>query len=431
MDKTHYEEMVRNLNALEKEALLKDKALYLFGHCNATETLIDLLLERKYRVCGILDNNVLKYETSYRNTPVLPPNTILESNTEHTIVFIAARAYSSMAKQLRMLGFAGRIEKLVDYNSYAEYSLSEETIRRKGQRIERGFALKQKLERKYPEHFKILCPFSALGDVFFAMSYLPHFLKKRSIERYVVCVIGNACAEVVSLFDGVLAEKYDQKDMDELVQACLYTQDSHFFIAHQDRPYVVNLHKALYVKCIPLEKIYCCGVFGLLEDTRPIMPTGMKAYPKLCDINKGGAVVFSPYAKSVTTLSKDFWDKVVQDYKRKGYQCLTNVAGDEQPLDGTEAISPQISELQSVAEYAGTFIGIRSGLCDILKYARCEKTALYPDYNYCDTKWKAIDMYAIEGWNNLVVGDEYLERLRTGDTVCIHPDGETLQNIRE
>jgi len=57
--------------------------------------------------------------------------------------------------------------------------------------------------------------------------------------------------------------------------------------------------------------------------------------------------------------------------------------------------------------------------------------ALYPDYNYCDTKWKAIDMYAIEGWNNLVVGDEYLERLRTGDTVCIHPDGETLQNIRE
>ena len=25
---------------------------------------------------------------------------------------------------------------------------------------------------------------------------------------------------------------------------------------------------------------------------------------------------------------------------------------------------------------------------------------------YCDTKWKAIDMYHIEGWENIVVGEE-------------------------
>ncbi len=411
MDKMHYEEMARNLDNLEKETLLKDKAIYLFGHCNATETLIDLLIERKYRIRSILDNNISKHGARYRNIPISPPDTILESNTEHTIVLIAARAYSSMAKQLRTLGFAGRIEKLVDYNSYAEYSLTEDTIRRKARRIKRGITVKQELEKKYPEYFKILCPFSALGDVFFTMSYLPYFLKNRKIERYIVCVTGNACAEAVSLFEGVLAEKYNQKDMDELVQACLYTRDSRFFIAHQDRPYVVNLHKALYIKCIPLEKIYRCGVFGLSENTRPIMPTGMRTYPKLCNISKGGAVVFSPYAKSITTLPKAFWDEIVRDYKKKGYQCLTNVAGDELPLDGTEAISPRISELQSVVEYAGTFIGIRSGLCDILKYARCEKTALYPDYNYCDTKWKAIDMYAIEGWNNVVVG----EVLQEGD----------------
>ena len=62
----------------------------------------------------------------------------------------------------------------------------------------------------------------------------------------------------------------------------------------------------------------------------------------------------------------------------------------------------------SLVEWAGTFVGIRSGLCDVLKYAACDKTALFPDYYYCDTKWKAIDMYAIDGWRNIVVKDGFV-----------------------
>lgn len=408
MDKIHYEEMVRNLELLERTAFFKNRDIYLFGHCNATEALADLLLERKYTVRAILDNNIAKHGKKYRDVIVLSPASILQADMDHTVVCIAARAYSSMARQLKKMGFTGRIEKLADYNSYAEYSLSEETIRRKKQRIERGLAVKQGLERKYSGHFKILCPFSALGDVFFTMSYLPYFLERRAIKKCVVCVVGKACAEVVSLFEGYPAENYGQKEMDELVQACLYTQDAHFFIAHQDRPYVVNLHKALYVKCISLEQIYCCGVFGLPADTRPVKPARMKKYHGLENIKKGKAVVFSPWAKSITALRQKLWDDIVQDYKKKGYQCLTNTAEGEQPLDGTEAISPRISELRSVVEHAGTFVGIRSGLCDVLRYAECEKTALYPDYNYCDTKWKAIEMYSIDGWKNIVVGENFV-----------------------
>ena len=56
-----------------------------------------------------------------------------------------------------------------------------------------------------------------------------------------------------------------------------------------------------------------------------------------------------------------------------------------------------------MAEYMGTFIGIRSGICDVLKEARCRKVALYPDYHYSDTRWKAMDMYALDGWENIAV----------------------------
>ena len=331
----------------------------------------------------------------------------------------------------------------MDYNSYAEYSLSENTIKRMQVRVRRGMLIKQRLEQKYPGYFKILCPFSALGDVFLTMSYLPYFLEKKNIGNCIVGVIGIACAQTAELFRPVsenLAvphstdspssynqasghcvikkttihhqprlsiEIFSQQDMDELIQACLYTQDTASFISHQDRPYVINLHKALYVKCIPLEQIYCCGVFGLPADTEPVKPRKerLQISPDLRHIKKGKSIIFSPYAKSITTLPKSFWERVVLQYRNKGYECFTNIAGDEPPLKGTIGISPKIAELQSIVEYAGTFVGIRSGLCDVIKYAQCKKTVFYPDYNYSDTRWKAIDMYALKGWKNIVIGE--------------------------
>ena len=410
MDRLHYEEMIFNLNKLADANLLQSKDIYLFGHCNATEELAALLLQRGFSVRAIMDNNIAKQGGVCYGIPIVAPVNILNQPLNNIVVCIAARAYEAMKEQLRDIGYQGEVYKLVDYNSYAEYSLSEDTIRRKSRRVKDGILRKQELEQKYPKCFKVLCSFSALGDIFFAMSYLTYFLEKRTIKKCVVGVIGNACAQVAELFglENVHIETFTQKDMDELIQACLYIRDSSFFIAHQDRPYVVNLHQALYVKCIPLEQIYCCGVFGLPADTKPVKPKAEKKrqYFGLQDICKGKAVILSPYAKSVTALPERIWQDIVQYYKDKGYQCFTNAVGNEQVLEGTLRISPAICELQSVVEYAGTFIGIRSGLCDVLKYAQCKKIALYPDYYYCNTRWKAIDMYAIDGWENIVVKDD-------------------------
>lgn len=407
MDRSHYEEMVGNLSELLERDAIRNKKIYLFGHCNATEELADLLLEEGLAVTAILDNNPAKYGKDYRGIVIVTPQDILHEKPEDTTVCIAARAYAAMKDQLRRMGYGGQIHRLVDYNSYAEYSLSEDTIAEKTIRVERGIALLQGLEGKFPDHFRILCPFSALGDIFIMMSYLPHFLDKRGIEKCVVCVVGNACARVARMFGAYPVEIYTQKDMDETIQAVLYTNDSNSFIAHQDRPYVVDLHRALHTRCIPLEQIYCCGVFGLPEDTIPCKPTELRQYSGTERIERGNAVLFSPYAKSVTALPNSLWEQIVDSYLQKGYQCFTNVVGDERPLAGTQPISPRIAELQLLTEYAGTFIGIRSGICDVLRYAKCKKAALYPDYNYCDTQWKAIDMYYLDGWNNIVVKDGF------------------------
>lgn len=408
MERQQYKEMKQNLDELERNGTLSGQVICLFGHCNATEELVDLLLEKGYFVKKILDNNTAKHGNQYRNIPIDSPDSILCENPDQTMVCIVTRFYEAMNRQLRQIGFTGKIKKLVDYNTYAEYSLSDETIQRKLERVAYGKAIIEQLDKKYPGYFRIFCPFSALGDIYFCMSYLPYFLQIRKKNNYLVCVSGNSCSKIVALFDNCPVEVMLQKQLDAAIQAELYIQDREAFIAHQDRPYVVNLHRALYVKKIPLEKMYCCGVFGLPSDTRPLAPTRWSLYKDLELIEKNHAVILSPYAKSVTALPEKIWKDIVCDYQRQGYQIFTNVVGEEKPLEGTQPISPAICEMKSVVERAGTFIGIRSGICDVIRTADCKKIALYPDYNYCDTKWKAIDIYAIDGFDNIVVGDDFV-----------------------
>ncbi len=407
MDKIYAEELKKNLrDAIEKEEL-DGRKIYLFGHCEATLRLADMLLAYGIKPVAIMDNNERKYGIRYKDIPVQKPELVLDKNPAQAAVLIVSRFYEPMKAQLRELGFTGEILRLADYNTYAEYSLSEDTRLRKEDRLRHGAELLDELRNNYPGHLLVFCPLQALGDVYFCMSYLPQFMKRRGVDKCAVCVVGNGCGQVVSLFGGYPSEVFEQKELDAAVQACLYEDREDTFVAHQDRPYVVDLHKALYLKKIPLEKIYCCGVFGLPAETVPALPTCWEEYSGKEKLNKGRSVILSPYAKSVTALSGTVWEQIIKAYKERGYSIFTNITGDEKPLAGTEPISPKLSEMKSAVEYAGTFIGIRSGLCDVIRTADCKKTALYPDYQYCDTRWKSIDIYVIEEFENIVVKDDF------------------------
>lgn len=415
MEKKLYDEMVENINKIDEEMDLTSKKIFLFGHCNATLELVDFLDSKGIKVVtAILDNSDAKQSLEYKGAVVIYPRNIVECAGDNpktdSIVLITSRFYASMLQQLRELGYEGPVRKVIDYNTYAEYSLTEETIARMKIRERHGNDMLQELSKKYEGYFKVFCPFNALGDIYFMISYWEAFAKQRGIEKTVFCVPGRALVDVIHMFGDYPVKVYEQKELDAMTQSAIYTQDENSFIAHQDRPYVVNLGKALYIKKIPLEQIYCCGVYGLPVGTVPDKPQkDLPVYKDVDTIPEGRSVIFSPYAKSVTALDPKVWSDAVNYYTNAGYKCYTNVVGDEKPLDGTEAISPALLEMRSVVERAGTFVGIRSGLCDILREAKAKKIALYPDYNYCDTKWKAIDIYWIDQFDHNLLATEEIE----------------------
>ncbi|WP_022759215.1 hypothetical protein [Butyrivibrio fibrisolvens] len=403
MDRAYYKELVSNIESLMKSGELQGRALYLFGHCDATLTMADELMQRGLIPSAILDNNSNKLDIVYEGIKVICPEEICSRLCDESAVLISTRFFETMKAQLIDLGYSGKILKMVDYNTFSEYSLSDETIAEKRIRAERGKVLLDDLKRGNKGKYIVFCPFRALGDVYICMSYLPLFLNKRNITDAIVCVSGMGAYKTAKLFDldSYEVKSFCQQDLDAIIQAALYYEDNDTFIAHQDRPYIINLHKALYSRCIPLEKMYCCGIFGLDYSIEPMTPNKWNEYSALSEIIPGKAVILSPYAKSVISLSDSFWEDMVRLFKDREYQIFTNVGEEEKPLQGTEPISADISEMKSVVERAGLFIGLRSGLCDVLRTAKCKKIAIFPDYNYGDTKWKAIEMYSLKEFTNI------------------------------
>ena len=404
MDSQHYAEMEENFFRLKSAGIFEGKTIFLFGHCNATEELAELFWAEGYAVEAILDNSAAKRGMSCHNIPVVAPSRIL--GRKNMVICIVSRAYASMKAQLKHMGYSGNIYKLVDYDSFSEYSLSGETWCRMGERLQRGKVCLERMKRKYKGMFRVYCPFPALGDVTLVMSYLPYFLQKKKVSRYVVFVVGNACVDVAKMFGAEAVEVLTQREMDEQVQAVIYERDSYSFIAHHDRPYVVNLWKILFARKISFEELYKIGVFGLAGDFKPYFPGRLAVYEKIEEIPAGNAVILSPYAKSVTNLPGKCWDSIVVYFSKKGYRIYTNVAGDEKELPGTFPLEARLNELQSVVEQAGIFIGLRSGLCDVLRGADCRKIVLYPDCFYSSTRWKVEEIFHMDGWENIVVKAE-------------------------
>lgn len=406
MEKSYLNEINDNFTNIKELYLTSNTNIFVFGHCNISEKLIDLIIDSGLSAAGILDNNKSKYNLSYRGVSVVPPDKILEKNNQDTIVLIAVNFYETMRLQLISIGFKGKIFKLVDYNSYSDFSLSEETIKRKTERCQIGIELLNNIKNRFPNHFLVFCPHSSLGDIYLCLAYLPPFLNRKGIDKCIICVPTHNGRLIAEMFGYKNICVLERNELEATIQASVFLHDKDIFISHTDKPYFIKLIGALHIKLITFSILYCCGVYGLPRDTKACEPVNWKIYSDLDKIPKGRSVILSPYAASVTLLPDHFWETLTSICKEKGYYVYTNISGEEKPLKETIGISPAVNEMKSVVEHAGIFIGLRSGLCDILRSAECHKVVLFPNYYFSSTKWKSIDVFKIDGFKNIEVKDD-------------------------
>jgi hypothetical protein len=96
---------------------------------------------------------------------------------------------------------------------------------------------------------------------------------------------------------------------------------------------------------------------------------------------KGRTVIIAPYANSAKMLPPWFWEKLTRSLSQMGYKVCVNINSKTEinPFTDIEEISFSYKESVAVLEYAGFFIALRSGLCDIVSSAKCKKIILYPE----------------------------------------------------
>ncbi len=408
MDETQRQEMIRLLDEKFSSGAFQGKAVVLFGHCNATERVADYLLARNVVPAAILDNNRAKQGLFYCGIPIVSPDFIQTLFSKRCTVLISTRFFAEMSAQLRSLGYNDDVLQVGQFKSYAaftEHSVDVQTIKRRVAMVKNGITVLDEIKKQYKDHFLVICPNNALGDVYWMCAYLPEYCKKEGIKLADVAVVlvEEACRQVAEMFGIKNIVALKNSDMDEFLQAVVFTQQSSCMIAHQDLPYTDNIIKWLNRHLLSFVDYYRFAIYALKEDAAPVGPKNIQPFENHVRMPKSKSVILSPYAKSVVSLPSAYWENIADNYKVNGYSVFTNTANSELPVKGTCSLRVPLNQMISAVEYAGTFVGIRSGLCDIVYSADCRKVVVFPDCYYSTTPHKIADFFALPGWETIQV----------------------------
>lgn len=403
MQENHKKEM---METLEKYLFLcQERSVVIFGHCNAAQEMLDYLRQEEiYPVC-YLDNNMEKQGKIQEGISVFSPEKIRDFSGENSLVLIITKFYAAMAHQLRSLGYQGEIVEVVAFQSFQNFSIEETVFAQKKARVQEGYEILQEIQEKSPERFLMICPFAALGDVYWAMAYLPAFCEQQGIESVTVAVVGKACQEVASSFGWRDIFILAQQKMDSLVQAVVFTQENQAMIAHHDRVYTDPSLQMLQRKFISFSDFYKEVIYALPQETQAVVPTVTEPLSEESQTKmvQGKTVIFAPYAHSIVEVPLSFWEKLAMEYEEKGFLVLTNVAKGQAPLVGTKGISLPLKEMKAAVEYGGHFVSMRSGLCDLLQGAKAKKTLVFPRCYFSGTAYLVSEFFSLEGWETIVV----------------------------
>jgi hypothetical protein len=389
------------IDRLQRAGALEGLTLYAFGHTAATEQLRRRLDRDGMRLTAILDNNPMKQGSSLGSVPIVAPQAITEASGA-SLVLIASRFHDEMRRQLLDLGYAEeKILRVGDFSIPADAAAAGDP--------DRGTRALERLRVAHPDRHLVLCPFGAFGDVYWALAYLPAFAAAHELPPAVPVVVGEGCRQVARLFGYEEVDSLTQPAMDDLVAAVVRTSPSDATIAHHDRPYGSAAPvRVLDDRFVAFTDMYRELVYGLPDRAEPEIPRRERVRPAdrrpLSDgLVPGRTVLLAPYAKSVMPVAPSFWEDTAGLYASRGYAVATVVHGAEDAVPGTVALELEIAELPAAAEHAGTFIALRSGLCDVVHAARARKVHVSPDAYYSTTRYKVADFFALPGWETVVL----------------------------
>lgn len=359
----------------------------IFGCTLYAHEIIKALICNNIDVDCFVDNDKTKVGSTCYGKEIKSPDILKEENQEKTVIVIASPTYGrEMAAQVRNYGYQdNRIWYIPVINSI-QVSDSLKNLEDAFADIEEGIKVYDELTSDGTEWI-ILFPYSGTGDIYMACGYLNEYLIKCGRDKTKLVVTKNNCKKVAELFGYKNIEVITEKQKETLLNAWQFLGDEILRV----KPVLFwGWHCKNYYRtyrnnpAISFADFFKYDVFNHSEGvcfTPPVYEKDNSYLHELFKQNhlqKGKTVIIAPYAGSFrSSIGVGTWKVIIDILHRKGYSVCTNCFGVEQPLPETTVIQFPYEQVVNVIEYAGYFIGVRSGLCDIASLAKCCKIILY------------------------------------------------------
>ena len=248
----------------------------------------------------------------------------------------------------------------------------------------------------------VLCPCS-IGD-FLVVGGLCHALLKKKRKKACVLIEHERYKNSGRInFVGVMEVMYLSNHLAPLMQQYAHTTrdyetDNYVYGHFHMRDRVENWSSLIWNENLSFVDRYKENVFGLPLDTElipPIIssPTNLQKQRlhEAYVLDKERTIIIMPYTSGGSPFPESFWVKLVQSLKQKNkdYIFYTNVASpQEKVIPGTAPIVTTFPELIYLAEKVNCFIGLRSGIFDLLAFTNAK--LLYINRNIKD--WWFFDL---------------------------------------
>lgn len=256
-------------------------------------------------------------------------------------------------------------------------------------KVRYGIKLLRQIRALYGETAHVFLVRGATGDVYLVNCLIKKYCYLHKIDKYVMVGDGKGLREVSNLFfeDHIYA-------LPRWKASCL---QSVYKLCGEQPLNMTDLfmwqHSLYFNRCrLRMEErfnfmdTYQWYVFGFSEIQKLSYPPVLSVHESdiqrwnLNGISKGRTVVISPHAYSVECLDQAFWRLVVNKLKNKGYNVVFSINTNKEtcPFPGEHCYFANYEEIVPMLNYAGFFIAVRSGLCDIVSQSSCKMVILYP-----------------------------------------------------
>ena len=398
---------------------LGGKRIFLFGHNGYTGLINNLLYDEGYRLCSIIDNDKEKQGKCIIDIPIAAPESV--DWGADAVCLTAAAHVEGMVEQLHQFSDEVELIRLADTIQYRkdveqeEKFWLEEKYEQQMRKICEGASVYNRIKKE--EHIIVFC--SALGDIFAGGMYFQEYEKKIQTNDIKIVIASEGVYRTAHLFNIKNIEVITEKEMDALIKFIFF-----YGVGNKDIVVCSCIHTldamARYKK-ISFPKFWA-KYFFRLEDSYEVH------FPSIWDrelretelvnkgLIKGKSIILAPYANSVENLPFQFWEELVEIFRKMNYQIFTNIVGKQRAVKGTIGIKIPLHRIGNYLEYAGHFISLRSGLCDVAGHANCRKIIIFRDRKI---EWsRQIDFF-----------DIHTENISSNAVQYVYDDNDFYKNI--